>query len=316
MQVILGRSAAETPPLVSIFTRLHDTGARLWDAYRSLASQGHDNWEWVLVDDPRWGATTLATARQIARRDPRVHIYDLSPKSGGNVGEAKYRGAVLCRGDYLLELGDRDELTPWALELLVEAFRQFPEAGFAYSDWACIDDAMPPVTAGSSVALGYGSYYLEVHRGIPLTVARPPAPNPKTLRHAAAMPQGFCAWRRDVYHAIGGHNRRLAIAVDYELMLRTFLATVMVHVPKLCYLHHRSGDADARPAADSAGSVRSISRFYDGRIRSRFAQLGLTDWAAEASPADPLAAPSRFGAEEQSAALTMALPRRAPFAPP
>jgi hypothetical protein len=106
------------------------------------------------------------------------------------------------------------------------------------------------------------------------------------------------------------------MVVDYELMLRTFLATYMVHVPKLCYLHHRSGDADERPAADIAGSIRSISRFYDVRIRSRFAQLGLSDWAAQASPTDPLAAPSRFGAEEQSAALTMTLPRSAPFSPP
>lgn len=316
MEVILerGDNEAHAEPLVSIFTPVQDTGTLLWRAYRSVASQGYTNWEWVLVDDSRWGATTLATARDIASRDPRVRPYDLHPKSGGIAGEAKYRAAVLCRGAYLLELDCADELTPWAVELLVEAFRQFPEAGFAYSDWAMVDDAMTPLTCGPGSALDYGSSYEEVHRGITLKVARQPAPNPKTVRDGTAIANHFRAWRREIYHAVGGHNRRLSVAGAYELVLRTFLATRMVHVPKLCYLQYPSGGRKMQQAAlgDTERSVRSISRFYDARVHARFEQLGLHDWAAQESPADPLAAPSRFGSEEQSAALTMKLPRGGP----
>jgi hypothetical protein len=139
--------------------------------------------------------------------------------------------------------------------------------------------------------------------------------NPKTVRHIVGVPNHFRAWRRDVYHRIGGHNRRLSIADDYELLLRTFLTTRMVHVPRLSYVQYLSKSGPTKNAqmtarGDIQRRVRSISWSYEDRIRDRFAELGLRDWAAEERPDNPLAAESRFGEEEQSASLTMVLPPR------
>lgn len=302
-------------PLVSIFTPLNETGALLWRAYRSVAGQTYTNWEWVLVDDTIRSDRTLRIADEIAASDARVKVHSFRVKSGGIVGEAKYRAAMLCRGTYLLELDHDDELTPWAVELLLESFRQFPQAGFSYSDYAMVDEQVAPLTYGDSFAFGYGTYYEEAYAGKSLKIARQPAMNPKTARHIVGVPNHFRAWRRDVYHAIGGHNRRLSIADDYELVLRTFLVTRMVHVPRLCYLQHfsRAGTSRNTQAAalgDIQRRVRSIASFYDDQIRRRFEALGLRDWAAEESPHDPLAAPSRREAEEQSASLVMQLPAR------
>jgi len=311
---ILNRNedAGYQQPLVSVFTALNDTGEILKRAYGSLAAQTHANWEWVIVDDSVHAGTTLTLAREIASRDARVHVYDIRPKSGGVVGAAKYRAAMLCRGAYLLELDHDDVLTPWALELLVQAFAQFPDAGFAYSDCAEVDDQMRPLTYPQGFAFGYGSYYEETYNGARLQVARQPAVNPKTIRHIVGVPNHFRAWRREVYHALGGHNRRLSIADDYELLVRTFLATRMVHVPSLCYLQFLSmqpggRNTQAAARADIQRRVRSIRWHYEERIRRRFAELGLVDWASEECPGDPLLAPSRFGAEEQSASLEMHL---------
>ena len=314
MGYILNRNedAGYQQPLVSVFTPLNDTGDLLRRAYGSVASQTYPNWEWVLVDDSRTGGSTLALAREIASRDPRVKVYDVRDKSGGVVGEAKYRAAMLCRGAYLLELDHDDELTPWAIELLVQAFAQCPEAGFAYSDFAEVDERMQPLRYGDSFAFGYGSYYEESYRDARLQVARQPAVNPKTIRHIVGVPNHFRAWRREVYHALGGHNRRLSIADDYELLLRTFLETRMVHVPSLCYLQFLSRGRDSRNTqsaarADIQRRVRSIARHYEERIRGRFAELNLVDWAGQERPDDPLQAPSRFGVEEQVASLRMRL---------
>jgi glycosyltransferase involved in cell wall biosynthesis len=315
MNYILHRNedADYAQALVSIFTPLHETGSRLWRTYRSVAAQTYTNWEWVVVDDSPRADGTLRIAEEIAGRDPRVKVHRFRATSGGVVGEAKYRAAGLCRGAYLLELDHDDELTPWAVELVVESFRQCPQAGFSYSDWAMVDEQMTPLTYGDSFAFSYGSYYDETYRGGPLKIARQPAMNPKTARHIVGVPNHFRAWRRDVYHAIGGFNRRLSIADDYELVLRTFLATRMVHVPRFCYLQYfsRTGAApntQTGAVGDIQRRVRSIFWLYNDRIRQRFEELGLKDWAAEQYPQNPMAAPSRFEAEEQSASLTMQLP--------
>jgi len=314
MTYILNRNedSGYQQPLVSIFTPIHETGELLQRAYRSVAAQTYSNWEWVLVDDSPRPGSTLALARQIASRDPRVRVYDMRERSGGIVGEAKYRAAVLCRGAYLLELDHDDVLTPWAVELLVQAFEQVPEAGFAYSDCVEVDDHMQSLTYGADFAFGYGDYYEETYEGVKLQVARQPAINPKTIRHIVGVPNHFRAWRREVYLALGGHNRRLSIADDYELLLRTFLATRMVHVPALCYLQFLSPRRDQRNTQDVARAdiqrrVRSIAWHYEERIRERFAALGLVDWAGQEHPRDPLQSTSRFGAEEQVASLRMDL---------
>ena len=315
MDYILHRNedAAYAQPLVSIFTPMHETGARLWRTYHSVTGQTYTNWEWVLVDDSRTPGVTLRIAEEMAARDPRVKLYRFRAASGGIVGEAKYRAAGLSRGNYLLELDHDDELTPWAVEMLVEAFRQWPEAGFAYSDCALVDDHLTPLNYGPDFAFGYGAYYDETYRGTVLKVIRQPAVNPKTVRHIVGVPNHFRAWRREVYHAVGGYNRRLSVADDYELIVRTFLETRMVHVPRCGYLQYMSRQGPAQNTQRSAVGdiqrrVRSIAWYYNDRIKNRFAALGLRDWAAAECPHSPLAARSRFGTEEQSASLTMRLP--------
>ncbi|MFN8625069.1 MAG: glycosyltransferase [Candidatus Binatia bacterium] len=315
MGYILNRNADPdyAEPLVSIYTPLHETGQRLWRTFHSVAAQTYANWEWVLVDDSRSAGVTLRTAERMAAGDPRVKVHRFRTASGGIVGEAKYRAAGLCRGDYLLELDHDDELTPWAVALLVEGFRQFPDAGFAYSDCALVDDRLTPLHYGPDFAFGYGSYYDETYRGKVLKVIRQPALNPKTVRHIVGVPNHFRAWRRGVYHTIGGYNRRLSVADDYELILRTFLTTRMVHVPRCGYLQYmaRAGavpNTQRSAAGDIQRRVRSISWYYNDRIRARFAELGLTDWAADECPHNPLEARSRFGTAEQSASLNMRLP--------
>ena len=66
----------------------------------------------------------------------------------------------LCRG-----VAAHDEMTAWAVELLMAAFRQFPQAGFAYSDWALADEQRTPLTYGDEFAFGCGAYYDEAYAG-------------------------------------------------------------------------------------------------------------------------------------------------------
>jgi hypothetical protein len=135
------------------------------------------------------------------------------------------------------------------------------------------------------------------------------------MRHIVGIPNHFRAWERDTYFRIGAHNRRLSIADDYELLVRTFLGTRMVHVPKLCYLQYMHANEAVNNTqnvsrADIQRRVRSISTFYNEAIRDRFIELTGEDWAYKENPNWPGQATSRYGEAETAVNYTMKLPEK------
>jgi glycosyltransferase involved in cell wall biosynthesis len=288
-------------PLISVFTPLFNTGETLWRTYESMKNQKYNNWEWVLTNDSTDEGKTLKIAKEIEKMDPRVKVYDFNPKSGGIVGESKYRAACMCSGMYLLEFDHDDYLLPSALGYVVEAFQKFPDCKFVYSDCAEIDQNHNSLTYGDGFAFGYGSYREEEWNGKTYKAVNTQNINPKTIRHIVGVPNHIRAWDRFFYHSIGGHNRNLSIADDYELVVRSFLKTKFVRIPKMLYLqffHNSNTQNDSR--ADIQRRVRIISWHYNELIKQRFDELGVIDWAYLFNSNSPLMAPSRFGNEENA----------------
>lgn len=288
-------------PLVSLFTPIFNTGDKLVRTYQSVRNQSYSNWEWVLVNDSNDGGKTLRVAQEIAKSDPRVRVYDFREKTGGVVGESKYRSASLCSGIYLMELDHDDALTHDAVHWMVEAFRKYPDAKFVYSDCAEIYENHQSLTYEPGFSFGYGSYRDETYQGRTYKAMNTSNINPKTIRHIVGVPNHFRAWDRFFYHSIGGHNRRLPIADDYELIVRTFLKTRMVRIPKMLYLqYYHNSNTQNQTRADIQRRVRSISRHYNLDIKKRFEELGKNDWAYQGNPENPTWVESRFGEEENS----------------
>lgn len=287
-----------TSDLVSIFTPVYNTGEKIRRTYESIKNQQHRNWEWVIVNDST-DSVTGKIVESIAAVDPRIRVYEFCSKTKGIIGESKYRACVLCRGDFLLELDHDDYLTPDALSLLLDASRLYPDAGFFYSDCAEIDENYNSLTYGEGFALGYGKYREETHFNRNFKVAIAPNINPLTIRHIVGVPNHFRAWRRDAYFKAGCHNRRLSIADDYELIVRTFLTTDMVKIQRCCYLQffHGSNSQDAT-RADIQRRVRSIANNYNEKIKIRFEELGKIDWAYS-STGPSVMTPPRFGEDER-----------------
>jgi len=286
-------------PLVSFFTPMYNTGDKLKRTYESIKNQSYANWEWVLVNDSNDGGKTLKIAEEIAEGDVRVKVYDFREKSGGIVGESKYRAAMLSKGKYLMELDHDDCLTEDAAELMVKAFVDYPDCKFVYSDAAEVYEDHSCIKYGDGFAFGYGTYRTEVYNGRTYDVANTSNINPKTIRHIVGVPNHFRAWEAEFYRSIGGHNRRLTIADDYELIVRTFLKTKMVRIPKMLYLQfYHNNNTQNLTRADIQRRVKSIRFHYNEKIHQRFLELGVKDWAYDFNNVDPLWAQSLFGEEE------------------
>ena len=283
--------------LISFFTPIYNTGKKLYNTYESLVKQTYQNWEWILVNDST-DNITLKIAEELANKDHRVKVYDFKEKSKGNIGEVKYRAAMLCKGYLLAELDHDDLLTENCAMDLYNASQAYPDAGFFFTDWVEINEQGESLTYSDGWGCGYGKYYEQ--NG--WQVADQHNINPKTIHHIVGIPNHIRAWRRDTYLAVGGHNRNLTIADDYELVVRTFLKTKFCKISKLGYIqiiYQNQAEQNSHDAsrADIQRRIRSIANYYNEAIKDRFEELGVKDWVYEAN-IDPMSVPSRYGDDE------------------
>lgn len=265
-------------PLVTVFTPAYKSGDKIMKPFHSLVNQTYKDWEWVIVDDSDDDGKTFAQLTELAKRDFRIRVYKASQHSGA-IGNIKRECCDLGRGEFLLELDHDDELTSDAIELVVKAYRKHPEVGFVYSDFAeCYEDGTS-FMYNPGWGLRYGTYREETHNGISYQVVNSPHINDFTIRHIVAAPNHFRSWRKSVYDSIGGHNPLLHIADDYCLMVKTFLQTRMLRIPRLCYIQYRNstGNASQLRNRDIQRFVRYISMFYDKKIHERLLELGVAD---------------------------------------
>ena len=278
----LDGSSTSSPgrPLLSIFTPTNGPATFILRAYRSLRKQTYDNWEWVLLEDTNeLCSKTREIIHQITQADHRVRAVS-STRSTGRVGYLKKQLADLCRGDVLLELDHDDELTSQALEHIATASLRFPDCGMFYTDWAELVDGVDDQWYADTFAFNFGHYVTQYVDGAKRLVAVAPELNGHTVRHIVSMPNHLRAWRTDFYRTIGGHNANLPIADDYELTLRSFLATRIVHIHHCSYIQHfRSDNSNTQFArfASIQSAVKAISEIYEYDIRRRLTDLNLRD---------------------------------------
>ena len=289
-------------PKVSFFTPAYNTPLdRLWRLYESIRNQTSSEWEWVIVNDSPKNKKLADKLESFAKYDSRVKVFTFEKPSGGIIGDVKYKAASLCVGNILAEVDHDDELMPKCCEYLIEASEAHPECGFFYTNCRELDEYGNTLKYPDGFAFGYGSYN-EAGDSICVGI------NPKTIRHIVGVPNHIRAWRKGVYHGTGGHNRRLSIADDYELIVRTFLRTRFCHIDALGYIQYIYNNETGQNTHDATRGdiqrrVRSIMLHYNHEISRRFYYLGVQDWAYRENPNYPLLTASRFGKKEKSVNL-------------
>lgn len=195
------------------------------------------------------------------------------------IGKLKNWAGSLGKGHILVELDHDDALTDCALDYVAKGFRQFPGAGFLYTDCAEVFEDGTNSTYRKGWAFGYGSYTDVEYKGKLYKSGSGGNINAKTIRHIISCPNHIRAWRKCFYESIGGHNKELHVADDYEILIRTFLNTRMVRVPKLGYIQYIGNSTQQVRNGDIHRHVRSLRAHYDKMIHDRLLELGCDDFA-------------------------------------
>ena len=285
------RNSNLTRPKFSIFTPTYETHSIKIDRlYNSLIKQTVDDWEWVIMDDSAseyvWKKIT-----KLAEKDYRVKPHRIFPLTEGNIGMAKYRAATLCSGEWLVEVDHDDALISDCLEMISKASNFYKECGFIYTDCCELYDN------GEFKSYDHGrdenwygrpdNYYCWGYAGHTMVDAdekrylahHSPDINPRTIRFNIGMPNHARAWKRDLYFKIGGHNSKFPVADDFELIIRTFLNTRMIHIKEMLYLQYSDKNTTTdNNVIDINRRARLIRDHYNNRIHQRIIDLGGTDW--------------------------------------
>ncbi|HET7094686.1 MAG TPA: hypothetical protein VFI22_14440, partial [Thermomicrobiales bacterium] len=101
-------------------------------------------------------------------------------------------------------------------------------------------------------------------------------------RHIVGVPNHLRAWTRDAYWACGGHNPEVHVCDDFELLIRTFLTTRMVHIRRFGYIQHLDPAGAANTQRQRNKEIQRLVRAFRGayneRIHQRFVDLGVDDF--------------------------------------
>ena len=284
------RSCKNRRPKFSIFTPTYKTGNRVFRTYESLKKQTFLDWEWIVVDDSP-DDETWKNLLEIAAKDFRVKPHKIYPLSGGNVGLAKHRAAMLGDGEWLVELDHDDAFISNCLETCLSAISKFPDAGFLYSDVCELYDDGEMKTYDHDWSgnwygrndnffdFGYAGHSWVEADGRKYLAHWYPDINPLSIRYNISMPDHVRMWERNLYHKIGGHNKKTPVADDFEIIVRSFLHTRFIHVKKMLYLQYNNRNSTVdNNAVDINRRARLIRDHYDQKIHERIISLGYNDW--------------------------------------
>ena len=226
---------ATVRPIFSLFTTCYNSYDKIERAYKSIASQTLQDWEWIILDDSP-SDDHFAFLRKKFALEPRVRLYRRSANSA-NIGNVKNEAVGLCRGAYALEMDHDDEILPDCLADAARAFED-PEVGFVYMDFINTYEDGRNFWYGDFICLGYGGYYCQKYKGRWVNVYMTPNVNNITLSHIVALPNHPRIWRTETLLKLGNYSEFLPICDDQEILMRTAMKTKMVKIPKLAYVQY------------------------------------------------------------------------------
>lgn len=220
----------DPPPLVSIVLPTYNGSRFIAASVESCLRQTYRHFELIVVDG---GSTDETLAIVASFADPRIRILAQRDNAERLPG-ALNLGFAHAVGEFYTWAQDDDVYMPEAIEVLVAALSDRPEAGLAYTGMWFVDEQ--------------GQVIEEPNLG-----------PPEHLYWTNSI--GHCfLYRRSVAERVGAYDVAYLMAEDYEYWLRIFTQATIVQVPGRYYSHRLH---------DRSLTVRRYGRYQALRVAAR-----------------------------------------------
>lgn len=279
MKLNANRILSETVILFSFYTSVYNSTKQQLDClYNSLCAQEYPHWNWYILDDSETDDTINLIK---SYNDARIIIFK-NITNHGNIGFNKHNIAMMCNGDWLLEIDHDDEITSDCLSVLYNAIQQFPNSKFVYSDAVearC--NFEDDVLYRGVFCEGLGIYRDEIVDGKKYKLGFVNGLNPISIRSIFAAPNHIRCYKKDFYHKINGHCINLSVLDDLDLMIRAFLnissINEITYIKKILYLQHNNETTSDSHTTETISYNTMIFDKYDKLIHNKILELGLND---------------------------------------
>jgi glycosyltransferase involved in cell wall biosynthesis len=215
-------------PYFSIVTPTNN-GQYLPRLSRSLANQTFKDFEWVVL--PNGNATIDLDSLSL---EPR--IINSSKPDSKLIGLFKKEASMAGKGHVIVEVDHDDELTPDCLEELHKCFKESESIDFVYSNCAEIDFNGKPFVY--SDVYGWRNRPFE-YNGKKLLELISFEPSAACFSKIWFAPNHVRAWKKSFYEKIGGHNEKMDVLDDHDILCRTYIHGNVKHLDKCLYIYYR-----------------------------------------------------------------------------
>ncbi len=191
---------------ISIVTPSFNQGRFLEACMRSVLDQAYPDLEYFVMD----GGSTDGSAETVRRYAEHLTAWRSRP-DGGHM-DAVQEGFGQSTGEIMGWLNSDDMLAPWALRVVAEVFREFPEVQWITSLYPMImnEDGL---VSGARKSEGFNAKAFYRGRNAPF--------NP--WFYSSMIQQESTFWRRGLWEKAGARvDATLRVAGDFELWSRFF----------------------------------------------------------------------------------------------
>lgn len=185
-------------PKISILLPCYNVEKYVESTIKSILNQTYKNWEIIAVDD----VSTDNTLKVLKKfKDSRITILEHTKNAG--VGSAASTAGLFASGEYLIDMGSDDLLSPNALEKMINTFNNSTteNLGLIYSGFVSITEEGKP--------LSYTPH--KDNKAYDFSRAN-------LLKYNYITPLRM--FKKKYYDYIGGFDKNLRIAPDYDMWLR------------------------------------------------------------------------------------------------
>jgi glycosyltransferase involved in cell wall biosynthesis len=222
-----------SPALLSVVVPSFNQGRWLDACLASLFAQEDDALEVIVVD----GGSTDGTPGILERWRPRLAGCVVGEDSGQ--ADAIGIGFARARGELLAWLNSDDLHLPWTIRRWRDAFERDSALGFVHGDRVVVD--ADGRVSGRRALPGHSARWLNLF--------------PWTHQETA------CG-RRGLYESVGGIDRSLRFAMDYDLFSRMLVAGRGAHLrgPLAAFRWHPASKTATESATTGAAEVAEVRR--------------------------------------------------------
>ncbi|MFV8571116.1 glycosyltransferase family 2 protein [Marinobacter sp. SBS5] len=250
-------------PRASIIVPAFNAGQYIRKTLDSILSQSFQDFEVIIIDD----GSSDDTAQIIHQyEDPRIRYYH-QPNSG-KPAIPRNRAIKKAQGEFIFIFDSDDIMLPGKLATTIERMEQAPQAGLAFTGFACIDEQDSVINP--DFLAPYQTLYNLEKTGVTDNAFLIKAPDAlKGLAISNYLGTSGVAIRRTVFENVGGFDEDVRNSDDYLMWQAVASQYDFLYIPTI--FHHyrvRSGSISLRKIEDRAPGLiactEKMMQYHEG----------------------------------------------------